>query len=181
MKKIFILLAVALISALAVTVFYISAKKAEDVLYPVKFSEEVGAAAMEFGVPEATVFAVIKCESNFDPNAVSSAGAVGLMQLLPDTYEWLCLLEGKTGDPDDLYDPMTNIRYGTKLLAYLHDERYGGDWRAVHAAYNAGWGRVDRWIEEGRMDDIPFRETREYVKLIEKAKEIYQNKLKAQD
>ena len=147
--------------------------------HPKTYEETVVRYAAEYNVPSSVVFAVIKCESNFDPAAVSSAGAIGLMQLMPDTYEWLC---EKTGDiciTAMLYDPTTNIKYGTYLLSFLYT-RYG-NWDTAYAAYNAGLGNVDKWLEDptyadgnGGLKEIPFKETRKYVERVQNERELYE-------
>lgn len=137
--------------------------------YPREYSEFVSASAAEFGVPEAVIYATIKTESGFDADAVSYAGAVGLMQLMPSTFRWLTddmLREGL--DSSLISDPATNIRYGTYMLSWL----YGiyGNWNTVFAAYNAGVGNVNSWLKDprysfaGHLTHIPFEETRKYVK-----------------
>ncbi|HOA85731.1 MAG TPA: lytic transglycosylase domain-containing protein, partial [Bacillota bacterium] len=86
-------------------------------VYPREFYEYVEASSKEFGVPEQILFAVIRSESNFDANAVSGAGAVGLMQLMPTTFRWISDdVLGERLDASMIYDPKTNIRYGTCLL-----------------------------------------------------------------
>ena len=136
--------------------------------YPRKFSKYVTQASREFNVPEPIIYATIKTESNFVPDAESSAGALGLMQLMPSTFEWLTtsvLKENLT--PQDIIDPQTNIRYGTYMLSWLY--KLLGDWETVFAAYNAGIGNVNSWLENelysqnGKLTHIPFPETREYV------------------
>ena len=90
-----------------------------------------------YGIPGAMVLAVIKTESNFDPNALSHAGAVGLMQLLPETFRYLQQEHFKENLPDNaLLDPEVNIRYGCYYLAYLY-HRFPC-WETTLAAYNAG-------------------------------------------
>ena len=125
-------------------------------------------AAAEFKVPLPLVLAVIRTESDFRPNAVSEAGACGLMQLLPDTFSFL--REDIFGDdlPDsEIFDPTVNIRYGTYYLSYLFEKF--GNWFTALAAYNAGEGRVSAWLKDkelapdGRLAIIPFSETAEYV------------------
>ena len=142
--------------------------------YPQGYSEYVTQYAAEFGVPEYVVYAVIRVESNYKSNAVSSAGAVGLMQMTPDTFQWVSMLMKQTADPGMLYDPETNIRYGTYLLSYLY-ARYNR-WDTVFAAYNAGMTRVDGWLTDeaytdgdGRLTRIPFKETAKYVERVNDA------------
>lgn len=148
--------------------------------YPREYSEYVEAYAEQYGVPETLIFAVIRTESSFDSGAVSSAGAVGLMQMLPETFEWLTdeILFDHL-ESGMLYDPETNIKYGTYLLSRYYD-RYG-DWRLVFAAYNGGPGNLDKWLEdpeysdgEGGLKKIPFRETRNYVKKVTDAWDMYE-------
>ena len=136
--------------------------------------------AEQYGVPETVVYAVIKTESNFDSGAVSSAGAVGLMQMMPETFEWLTdeILFDHL-ESGMLYDPETNIKYGTYLLSRFYD-RYG-DWELVFAAYNGGVGNVDEWLEDpeyadgdGGLKKIPFKETRQYVKKVTDAWDMYE-------
>ena len=148
--------------------------------YPREYAEYVEAYAEQYGVPETLIFAVIRTESSFDSGAVSSAGAVGLMQMLPETFEWLTdeILFDHL-ESGMLYDPETNIKYGTYLLSRYYD-RYG-DWRLVFAAYNGGPGNLDKWLEdpeysdgEGGLKKIPFRETRNYVKKVTDAWDMYE-------
>lgn len=151
----------------------------EKQLYPRKYDAYVITYAHMYGVPTHLIYAVIKAESNFDTGALSSAGAVGLMQMMPDTFRWLTddiLFEHL--EDGMLYDPETNIRYGTYMLSRMY-ARYG-DWDAALAAYNAGAGRVDQWLESGEVSvkngtltGIPFRETRQYVAKIRKARKTY--------
>ncbi len=152
----------------------------EKQIYPQDYSAYVEAAAEAYSVPESIVYALIKCESDFDPSAVSDAGAVGLCQLMPDTFLWLTdevLYEHfKQGM---LYDPETNIRYGVCYLSRLYDQF--GDWSLAFAAYNAGPSRVEEWLAdpkladgEGGLSKIPFKETRKYVKKMVRVQKKYE-------
>lgn len=154
--------------------------------YPREYAEYVEIYAQKYGVPESLVFAVIHTESSFDSGAVSSAGAVGLMQMTPDTFAWLTdeiLFEHLENGM--LYDPETNIKYGTYLLSRFYD-RYG-DWKLTLAAYNGGVGNVDSWLKdpeysdgEGGLKKIPFKETRNYVKKVADAKDTYERLYRTQ-
>jgi len=148
--------------------------------YPQKYADYVETYAQQYGVPESLVYAVIHTESGFDSGAVSPVGAVGLMQLMPDTFEWLTdeILFDHL-ESGMLYDPETNIKYGTYLLSRFYD-RYG-DWDLTLAAYNGGVGNVDKWLEdpaysdgEGGLKKIPFKETRNFVKKVSDAKKTYE-------
>ncbi|MBE6646773.1 MAG: lytic transglycosylase domain-containing protein [Ruminococcaceae bacterium] len=154
---------------------------------PEEYSEFVTKYAHEYGVDEALVYAVMKTESGFDSSAVSSKGAVGLMQIMPSTFEWLTNdIFHEHLDKGMLYDPETNIKYGTYYLSRLYD-RFG-DWDTAIAAYNGGEGNVSEWLSDPKYSDdgkklnvnkIPseFRETENYVKKVNKAlkkyKELY--------
>lgn len=149
-----------------------------DYLYPLKYERFVEAYAAEYGLEEALVYGVIKTESDFDPHATSSAGAVGLMQLMPSTYEYLCTLSGEGCDEAKLLDPETNIRYGCMQLNRMQN-RFG-EGEAMLAAYNAGEGTVAGWLsdpayaKDGKLTSIPYPETAEYVKRVQEAKNMYQ-------
>lgn len=146
--------------------------------YPKKFNEFVEKYAYEYGIPEYVVYSVIKVESDFESGAVSGAGAVGLMQMTPDTFNWITSKWKENLDSAMLYDPETNIKYGTYYLSYLY-VRYGS-WNEVYAAYNAGLGKVDEWLandsltdQNGKLEKIPYKETSDYVEKVFKANEIY--------
>ena len=149
--------------------------------HPTTYGDIVKKYSEEFGVPERIIFATIKTESSFKSDAVSSAGAVGLMQMMPSTFEWLTsdehLDEGLTADK--LTDPEVSIRYGTYYLSYLA-KKFDYNWETVSAAYNGGEGRVATWLSDekysdgnGNLTKIPIKETRSYVKKINDAFEVY--------
>lgn len=143
-------------------------------MYPRSYASIVAARAKENGLDPNLVYAVIRQESGFQAGAQSGAGAVGLMQLTPDTFEWLQRKEGAQ-DPlssDALTQPDVNVRYGCRFLALLLN-RYGVR-RTALCAYNAGIGRVDSWLgdaslsKDGRnLDAIPYAETQNYVEKVE--------------
>ncbi len=145
-----------------------------QVTHPLEYEAEIRASATEFGVEPSLVAAVIKAESRFDPEATSSRGAYGLMQLLPETARFV---SERTGISGDFRDPETNIRIGTRYLSYLQS-RYEGDRRLALAAYNSGEGRVDRWLSRGDFNvyrDIPFAETRDYVRNVTESQKVYED------
>ncbi len=125
------------------------------------------------------VYAVIKTESGFRPDAVSNVGARGLMQIMEDTFDWI---KFKSDDEEtvyyDMYDPKTNIDFGCRLLGYLYEEF--GNVETVAAAYHAGRGGVNEWLEDSRyskdgvhLDVIPIPDTAHYVDKITKAMDMY--------
>ncbi len=152
----------------------------EKQIYPKDYAAYVEASAEQFSIPEEALYALIKCESGFDSSAVSSAGAVGLCQITPIAFEEVS--EYVLYDHFEfgmMYDPETNIRYGACYLARQYD-RFG-DWKLALAAYNAGPTVVSDWLKnpdyadgEGGLKTIPYKETREYVKRVEKAWKTYE-------
>lgn len=126
-------------------------------------------AAKEFGVPLPLILAVIRTESDFHADAVSAAGACGLMQLLPQTFLWLQEEKLCETHPDAaIFDPEINIRYGSYYLSYLLAKF--DDTPTALAAYNAGEGRVSEWLcdpalstDAKTLSRIPFSETERYV------------------
>ncbi len=149
-------------------------------IYPEKHYEAVTKYSQEYSVPKELIFAVIKVESDFDPNAVSSAGAVGLMQMLPSTYKWLTTLLKEEYSEQDLYNPEISIKYGAYYLRYLYS-RFGS-WEKAVIAYNWGERNLSEFLEgneyiEGDYSLIPVGETRHYVKKVihhwQKYEEIY--------
>lgn len=148
-------------------------------LYPIKYADEICAAADRYGISRALAAAVVNTESGFRPEAVSRAGALGLMQVLPSTAEWIDYRRGTALPENGLYDPETNLDYGCWLLSYLLD-RYGGNERNALIAYNAGFGKADEWLgdaslldENGEIAEIPYAETRNYVKKVLDMKKTY--------
>jgi soluble lytic murein transglycosylase len=139
--------------------------------YPLEYEHIVTAHARNYDLPPALLAAVIYAESRFDPDAVSEAGAVGLMQLLPETAKGIALRTGgERFVVSDLRDPEINVRYGSWYLDHLR-ERYDGDWRLALAAYHAGQGNVDGWLEDG--GGIAFPETQAYVDEVERMRRVY--------
>jgi soluble lytic murein transglycosylase len=141
--------------------------------YPLKYQDQIIKYSDEFGVDPSLISAVIYEESRFNPYSNSSRGAVGLMQLIPDTAEYISKkLKDKNFNPDKIADTDQNIRYGTYYLKYLSDKYKDQD--RILAAYNAGEGNVDRWISEGDFQ-IKFKETANFVNRVKKSSSIYEN------
>jgi soluble lytic murein transglycosylase len=141
----------------------------ERVRYPLAYESIVRGHARNYDLDPALLAAVIYEESRFRPDARSSSGAIGLMQLLPDTAQGIALRTGGRGFVvEDLYDPEINVRYGSWYLRHLLD-KYGVTEDAL-AAYNAGQRNVDEWRRTGRPG---FRETRVYVRRVLESREVY--------
>ncbi len=146
--------------------------------YPLKYVGLVELAAERWDIPQSVIYGVIHTESGFDENALSHAGAIGLMQMTDDTYDWIYFLRREECPPHDTMGiPAYNIDAGAFLLSWLY--RQYGRWDTVYAAYNAGYARVNKWLEDpaisenGVLVNIPINETAQYVKRCTEAEEIY--------
>ena len=115
--------------------------------YPMRYEAEIRQAAAEFSLDPAYVASVALAESSFDSEAVSSVGAIGLMQIMPSTGEWIAGKLDEAFDAQRLYEPSVNLRYGCWYLRFLLD-RYDGDMRTASTAYHQGQGRVDEWLQD---------------------------------
>ena len=116
-------------------------------VYPMEYTELIRSRAAAEGLEPAYVAAVILAESSYNPQAVSSVNAQGLMQIMPETGEWIAGKFDETYVEGCLFDPETNIRYGCWYLGYLL-RRYDGDKRCSTAAYHSGQGTVDGWLKD---------------------------------
>lgn len=143
-------------------------------IYPLKYRDVITRYSVEYEVDPYLTAAVIKVESGFSPKAISSKGAVGLMQLMPETAKWSADKMGiRDFETEQLKDPELNIKIGTWYLKTLQNE-FGDDMTLVLAAYNGGRGNVAKWLKndklvDAREDGIPFDETREFVIKVKKA------------
>ncbi|MBP7738418.1 MAG: transglycosylase SLT domain-containing protein [Spirochaetes bacterium] len=138
-----------------------------EMLFPVPFQECVSQYGALYSVDTEIIYALMKAESLFKQNAVSSAGASGLMQLMPSTARGIA--RGLRLKDYDLADPCTSIQLGTKYISGLMRE-FRGNYQYMVAAYNAGAGNVDKWKERYKNEDMdyfteftPFIETRYYI------------------
>ena len=147
--------------------------------FKLDFQEWIVSYSEENDLDPFLVCSVIFCESGFDPNAVSRAGARGLMQVMPGTGQEIAELLHESFDQDQLFDPETSIRYGTFYLG-LQMQRFDMNPAAVLAAYNAGPHRAEQWIAEYGFDSrnhiayIPFKETDKYVDKVLMIREVYE-------
>ena len=149
-------------------------------IYPIEYAEYVEKYSAENGIDKYLVYAIIKAESNFNPNIASNAGAKGLMQLMEETaVERSNVIEERLVETEDLYNPETNIKLGTSYFAYLLG-LYNNNTVLALTAYNAGLGNVQEWINSGiikkdgsDIENIPYKETNNYVRKILKNYQMY--------
>lgn len=148
--------------------------------YPTAYTGLIAQYAEEYDLDPYLVTAIMRCESSNDPEAVSNVGAVGLMQVMPDTGEWIAHKLGMDDSYDAslLYDPDTNIRFGCWYLNFLNN-RFERDVKQVVAAYNAGHKSVEGWLADARFSSggellsIPYEETARYYEKVMAAYENY--------
>lgn len=149
-------------------------------MYPKEYSEYVYKYSEENNIDPLLTFAIIKAESNFNPEATSNSNAIGLMQVLETTAKEV--MQNKTEEnfsKEILFNAEDNIKIGTTYFAYLLD-KYNGNIALALTAYNAGIGKVDNWIENGiikedgsDIENIPYKETNNYVRKILRDYKIY--------
>ena len=166
-KIIFVVVIVCVIFLLSGIIFF-------SVLFPRKYKNYVDEATNEYNIDKSLVYAIIKAESNFDKNAVSVSGAMGLMQLMPATAYWIANELDLDFVEDDLFDPEINIKFGCFYLYYLFDKF--GNINTVIAAYNAGETKVLQWLDEsGQLDEnkIDYAETKNYLIRVKRYMKIY--------
>ncbi|MEG1932807.1 MAG: lytic transglycosylase domain-containing protein, partial [Pygmaiobacter sp.] len=134
--------------ALALMALPHGVKTVEQQSYPLKYSALVEQYATEYAIDPLKIYAIIRTESGFDPNAQSDVDARGLMQITEQTFAWIKLkiANDEAVVFDDLYDPALNIRFGAYYLSRCL-ERYG-DFATASAAYHSGWGTVDQLLTE---------------------------------
>ncbi len=173
------LLKAGLVFIIAVTVLGFVLKLSLEKIYPTDYSEYVQKYSTLYGVDENLIYAVIKTESGFNKNALSEDDAKGLMQITPDTFNWI---HSKLNDGefthDDMYNPEINIRYGVYLISYLLEEF--DNTQTALAAYHAGRGVVNKWVKnpdyssDGKtLDTIPYKDTDHYVYKVTRYYNIY--------
>ena len=138
--------------------------------YPVPYRGYIEEYGEKYLIDPLFIAAVIQTESSFDPRAISSKGARGLMQLMPATAEWVADMIGVSlFEQDDLFDPRLNIEFGTWYLSNLQ-QQFGSNKAVILAAYNGGRTNTARWLEqniwdgrESTIEQIPYLETRQFI------------------
>jgi soluble lytic murein transglycosylase len=155
-------------------------RKYWEALFPKPFWNDLKRSAAANSLDPYLVASLIRQESEFNPNAVSRANAVGLMQLLPKTGKQVAKeVKLQRYNSSQLYTPAVNLQLGTRYFRGMVD-KFGGSFEYALAAYNAGSDRVDEWLSQGKYRDpqefvesIPFTETREYVQAILRNASVY--------
>lgn len=148
-------------------------------IYPKKYTEYVEKYAQEYEIDELLIYSIIKAESNFNENAKSKSNAIGLMQIMLATAQEMGEeIDIEEVTEENLYKPENNIKLGVKYFKSLV-EKYN-NYNLAIIAYNAGMGNLDSWIEQGiinkqgdDIENIPFEETKNYVKKILQNYSIY--------
>ena len=149
-------------------------------LYPQKYQQYIEHYSKEYGVETDLVYAVAKVESNFDPEAVSSANARGVMQMTEEAFDWVKYRMGDTSEIsyENIFDPQVAIQYGTYMLHLLLEET--GKEKLAICSYHAGMGNVNSWLsqeefsKDGKtLDKIPYSDTKWYYNKVIEVKQIY--------
>ena len=166
-KKVLIFVLCLIFAVTLVTAFFIYKN---NEIKSLKYITTVEKWCKEYNVDVYIALATIEVESGGDENAVSNVGAIGLMQLMPKTADWIAKECGV--ETNDYFAVDTNIRLGVAYLSYL-SKKFDGD--MVFCAYNAGEGVVKKWIEDG--GEIKYKETREYVEKIKNMIKRIKNKV----
>lgn len=174
-KKMIVLALIFLFIALGAMVYKVALPK----YLPLAYETEIAAFSEAHGLDKDFVLAVIYTESKFQKDAVSGAGAVGLMQIIPETGEWVQGHLGLSAETLDLTDPAQNINIGCWYLQWLM-EKFDNNYTLVLAGYNAGHNKVAQWLENDEysqdgtsLDEIPFPETDRYVKKVQFMQLLY--------
>jgi soluble lytic murein transglycosylase len=155
-------------------------------MYPIYYPEEIKKASEKYNINPYLILAIIQTESKFLHQNTSKKGAIGLMQLMRQTADWIIEKGGYSDDTErSIHEPAVNIELGSWYLRYLID-LFDGNLVAAIAAYNAGQGNVYRWLTTGiwdgsmdQVDRIPYGETRHYIQRViyvyEQYEKIYGN------
>ena len=179
-KKIFVLIIIIFLIIFLFGVFKIQNSILKKI-YKIDYYEYVYKYSKENDIDPLLIATIIKVESNYKRNIVSSSGAIGLMQLMENTaVEEANEINENVTAIEKLYNPEFNIKIGTKYFAKLL-KKYNNNYLLAAAAYNAGMGKVDMWIKNGiikqdgsDLENIPIKETNNYVRKIARDYMIYQ-------
>lgn len=144
--------------------------------YPIGYNNEILSCSTEYNLDSSLVRAIINVESGYNELAISPKGAVGLMQIMPQTAIWIAEeLEEESFNEIMLFEPETNIRYGCFYLRYLFNKYNNED--LVLYAYNAGEGNLQKLLKNNQafsINNIDIEETKNYIKKVKQIKNSYQ-------
>ncbi len=170
-KKKFIMFLAVLIAFILILVGILNINNYRELVYPQKYSIYVDKYSALYNVDKFLIYSVIKAESNFNEKSVSKKGAIGLMQIMPETGDDLANKIGINNfSSKDLFLAEHNINIGCYYISFLLD-RYNGDIKTALAAYNAGFGNVDNWLAFSQKniieyENIPYGETKKYIEKV---------------
>ena len=167
-----------IIFILLVIILLYGGYKYSEYIFPHEFSDYVSLYSDRYNLDKDLVYSVIKAESNFNKDATSHKNAIGLMQITKETGIWVAEKIGIDNYSDKMLKlPEINIQIGTWYLNYLIDELENENYAVM--AYNAGINNVKNWIKEGYLKnednfrDVPYKETRRYIKKVNFYKKVY--------
>ncbi|MEG0763710.1 MAG: lytic transglycosylase domain-containing protein [Oscillospiraceae bacterium] len=175
-KKRFVVLLLLVLFALAAIGYYFASIYIDKVSHPIKYQEQVEKYALEYSIDKYLLYAFIRTESGFNPNAQSNVGARGLLQITDETFAWIKSKIARDEDLtfDDMYKFEINIRFGAYYIAKSL-EKYNYDVSTAAAAYHSGWGTVDKLLcddkystDKKTLIKFPFEQMNLYVYKINK-------------
>lgn len=162
----------AILLMLVLLLLYYYSDKIWEMLYPIHYKQEIGISAAKYNVDPLLIAAIIRVESNYRPDGMSKKGAVGIMQLMPETAKWIRDSTNMEVSLDQLHQVQVNIHMGAWYVNWLLDH-FDGNLNYAIAAYNAGQGNVNKWRtsnvwngSEDTVSNIPIGETRHYVQRV---------------
>ncbi|MDF2722332.1 MAG: lytic transglycosylase [Paenibacillus sp.] len=163
----------ALLFLFFVCLLFIRSDWLERWIYPIRYVDDIAISAKNYDVDPFIIAAIIRVETNFNPSKVSSKGAIGIMQLMPGTAEWIVERAGYADETSQsLHRVDVNIEVGAWYIKSLYNQ-FDSNRAAVLASYNAGPGNAKKWLDQGLWDgtiehigQIPYGETRHYIQRV---------------
>lgn len=153
----------------------------DNKIYPIYYKQQITEYSTKYSTNKSLIISIIKAESNFDALSKSNKGAIGLMQIMPKTANFVCDMIGEVFVENNLFDPEYNIKLGVYYFSYLQNKFQ--DISTSLCAYNAGEGNVRVWLKDKRysqngkiLSSTPFQETNKYVAKVKKYYSVYRIK-----